>query len=179
MDEQTNNQDQLIIVAAIVINEERKALVARRSEDLKRSPGKWEFPSGRVDYGEDPLDALKRIVQSKTGLQVEAGKLISSKSFVSERSNKHVMIFYNLAGLVETDSLQTVELEKEYTQYSWVGMKEIQQLTLEKNIPELFGKLKHYLLGEDIINRVDVDITTSSHLIAYSDGGSRQSWTIG
>jgi len=173
MDEQTNTPNQSIIVVAVIINEERKALILKRAVALKRAPGKWEFPSGQVSFGQEPLEALVKIVRNKTSLDIEVGKLIASKSFVSKRSKKHVIIFYNLAKPSE-DFLHTQpKLDGEYTESKWVDMKEIQQLNLEKDISDLFGKLKLYLASEDKINHIDVKISTSDELYIYTDGGSR------
>lgn len=64
----------LVVAAAIVDDLDRPArlLAARRSrpEHLK---GRWEFPGGKVDPGETPVEALHRELMEELGVRVELG----------------------------------------------------------------------------------------------------------
>ena len=58
----------LHVVAAIIVSGGR-VLACRRSQH-KASPGLWEFPGGKVDLGELPLDAIVREIQEELELDV-------------------------------------------------------------------------------------------------------------
>src|SRR5687768_6282514 len=49
----------MIDVVAGIIRKENKILIARRSSH-KSLGGKWEFPGGKIEQGENPKDALER-----------------------------------------------------------------------------------------------------------------------
>lgn len=56
-----------------------KALI-RKSETylfIKCSAHKntWDLPGGKIEYGEEPLDALRREVKEEVGLNIKIGKL--------------------------------------------------------------------------------------------------------
>lgn len=58
-----------VLVAAAVVVEEGRVLLTQR---LPRGhlPGKWEFPGGKVEPGEDPADAVVREVLEETTLEI-------------------------------------------------------------------------------------------------------------
>ena len=57
------------MAAGVYIVEEGKILLVRRSVDPEQ--GKWTFPAGFVDAGEDPKIAAKRECLEETGLDIK------------------------------------------------------------------------------------------------------------
>jgi len=68
-----------VVGAAIVRNTGRdgRCLAAQRGPAM-RLPGKWEFPGGKVEDGEDAGAALAREVREELGLEIEVGELLGS-----------------------------------------------------------------------------------------------------
>ena len=66
-------RDPVVAVVALVIRDGR-ALMVRRTMDPER--GKWAFPAGYLDYGEDPREAAAREVREETGIEVRVTRLI-------------------------------------------------------------------------------------------------------
>ncbi|HJT99208.1 MAG TPA: 8-oxo-dGTP diphosphatase MutT, partial [Rhodanobacteraceae bacterium] len=65
------------VVAGVVRDEAGRVLVAERPAG-KHLAGHWEFPGGKVDPGETPLEALKRELAEEIGIAVKrAAPLIS------------------------------------------------------------------------------------------------------
>jgi len=56
------------VVAAAVSDDSGRLLIARRPADTHQG-GKWEFPGGKVEEGETPLDALARELHEELGIR--------------------------------------------------------------------------------------------------------------
>ena len=74
MDASTTQTPRLVVGAAIVDDLDRPTTVlsARRTEPPELAGG-WELPGGKVDPGEDPLDALHREIREELGVAIEVG----------------------------------------------------------------------------------------------------------
>ena len=57
------------VVAAALIDADGRVLLAQRPEG-KHLAGSWEFPGGKVEPGETPLQALQREVQEEIGVRI-------------------------------------------------------------------------------------------------------------
>ena len=70
---------QLVVAAAIVddLDHPTQLLAARRCAPSKYA-GLWEFPGGKVEVGEAPLDALHRELSEELGIGVAIGSEIEN-----------------------------------------------------------------------------------------------------
>jgi 8-oxo-dGTP diphosphatase len=64
----------LHVVGAAII-QDQKCLVAQRGPSMSLA-GKWEFPGGKVESGEQPTAALSREVKEELGLAICVGPLL-------------------------------------------------------------------------------------------------------
>ena len=58
-----------VVVAAIIQDESGNYLCCKRGE-WKASPGKWEFPGGKPQAGEDLAEALIREIREELGVHI-------------------------------------------------------------------------------------------------------------
>jgi mutator protein MutT len=73
-DKKTNH---VVIVKSLVINERGEVLFVKRNfEERPDLHGKWEFPGGKVDFGEQPEHTAIREAKEETGYHVEVRKLL-------------------------------------------------------------------------------------------------------
>lgn len=58
-----------LLVTAAVVSYQDKILITQRPAD-KKHPGLWEFPGGKIEKNEAPVDGLKRELIEELGLDV-------------------------------------------------------------------------------------------------------------
>jgi 8-oxo-dGTP diphosphatase len=61
------------VVAGALFDAEGRVLLAQRPEG-KHLAGGWEFPGGKVDPGETPLQALKRELREELGIETHSAR---------------------------------------------------------------------------------------------------------
>lgn len=62
----------LLVSAAIIISNGQVLVGQRRKGD--RHPFKWEFPGGKVEYGESPREALIRELREELRIEAKIGE---------------------------------------------------------------------------------------------------------
>ncbi len=80
-----------ILVTAGVIIKDNLILLAQRSDGDEA--GKWEFPGGKVEPGEDPRACLKRELQEELGVDTEVGRVLDLVS-VSQKDRHLVLVYF-------------------------------------------------------------------------------------
>ena len=83
----------LVVAAAIVDDLARpsRLLSARRAQPVSLA-GRWEFPGGKVEPGEDPVDGLHRELREELGVAVRLGSEVVAPGRGGWRlSEKYVM----------------------------------------------------------------------------------------
>jgi 8-oxo-dGTP diphosphatase len=66
------------VVAAVIARDDRYLITQRRPSAVLA--GLWEFPGGKVEEGETDLQALKREVRERVGVEVEGGACIGRRT---------------------------------------------------------------------------------------------------
>lgn len=89
-----NSQKQIIIAVALVVNDKGEILLAKRHQpEWPEIHGKWEFPGGGIDFGEEPESALLREVKEETGLEVKIIRLLpKAYQNVWDRDEKKIQV---------------------------------------------------------------------------------------
>ena len=91
------NSGPLLVVAAMITSgsgEDFRILIAKRRFADQIEPGKWEFPGGKVEFGETPQAALKREIREELDLEIEVGEFLGLSSHVYQGPEKrtHVLL---------------------------------------------------------------------------------------
>ena len=74
------------VVAAALVDAEGRVLLAQRPPG-KHLAGYWEFPGGKVEAGEPPVDALRREIREEIGVDIgDAQRLIAIPWHYSNKS---------------------------------------------------------------------------------------------
>lgn len=109
---------QILVTAAVIISEDL-LLMAQRSSGA--DAGKWEFPGGKVEPGEDPRACLKRELKEELGIDIEVGQVLEVISV--SQNDRHLVLIYFRCELNkgEPEPLQCMQV-------GWFGRQEAEQL---------------------------------------------------
>jgi mutator protein MutT len=77
----------VLAVKAVIIDDQRRCLLIRRSPHNRTWIGKWEWPGGKPDPGEGYAEALVRETREETGLDVEITGLAGATQFEMPKVN--------------------------------------------------------------------------------------------
>jgi len=166
--------NQRIAVRAIIRKDE-KTLLLRRATGRETILGKYELPGGKLDYGEQPEDALSRHLKSEADLTIQTAQLFDVLTYIDhdDRDMQYVFILYLVSLGV---SGATVTLSQNYDKYLWKKMADIHQEELTESSKLLLGISQQQIKSvkrEELIGHDAITTTGISHAIIYSDGGSR------
>lgn len=95
---------QIIVTAAIITHNHRVLIARRRDHPDDLQPGLWEFPGGKVQFGEHPEASLKREIREELELEISDLRLayvVSDLLGTDDESIHAVMLAYTCGS--ETD----------------------------------------------------------------------------
>lgn len=122
------------VAVAVAYDSSRESfLLLKRSESMELNPGKWNFPSGKIE-DESPEVAVLRELEEETGLVGEIVK--NGENFTAESAGKSFNVNPFLV-LVNGE----VELNVEHSDFRWMEASKVSELDavddLEKNLKAL------------------------------------------
>jgi 8-oxo-dGTP diphosphatase len=72
------------VAGKAVIRKSGQILLIQRSLKSGFDPGLWELPGGKINHGEDLVEALRREVQEEIGLVIEIGRPFKTWHFFKD-----------------------------------------------------------------------------------------------
>ena len=76
-------------VGAIVFNENGQVFLAQRGPHATNERGCWEFPGGRVEFGETLAEAIRREFHEEYGVDIELLELLSVSDHILPDEEQH------------------------------------------------------------------------------------------
>ena len=115
----------VILMVTAVISSNGKYIVLKRSGNNLTNKGKWQFPEGKVKFGENLLSALKREVMEETGLGVVDAKLLGIHSSISREASGAFRFFRSV---FRCRAVGKIKLSREHSEYAWVDKRQMERL---------------------------------------------------
>jgi 8-oxo-dGTP diphosphatase len=121
--ENSMSQNNIVLVVSVSVIKDNEVLLIK--ENKPTAFDKWNFPSGRMEMGEDILNAALREVKEETGLDVNLINTTGIYNFLSD-SNDQVILFHFIGEIVGGELRID---EEEIIESKWVTLDEIRKLT--------------------------------------------------
>lgn len=103
-----------LTVKSFIVNEKEEVLLLKRRDDDPHSPGVWEIPGGRLEWGEDPQEGLRRETFEETGLKIEILDPIKVRHFTRDDDQIITLISFLCKPLTDK-----VKLGEEHVDFIW------------------------------------------------------------
>lgn len=151
---------------------------------LKRAGGRvdgaeidFELPTGKIIFGEQPEEAMARVLYEYTGVKTASLQLMDVVTFTSLEGSSQLGSLYIIYEVKIDDDAAVKITSERYSAYKWTPLNEttnypldeatmmVLQITSTKGV-EVHSKLRHIGGGEQVLPASDA-------ATIYTDGGSR------
>lgn len=130
-------------IACIVLKDD-SVLIAHRNP-VGQMGGRWEFPGGKVDPGEDDIQAVIREFREEFGVTVTVGERVADAQFVH---NGNTVQLHAYRVFVPHDGMQEKYVLTEHSEYKWVSIEEIPSLSFVDSDMLLYPEVKNYVSSQ-------------------------------
>ncbi len=165
--------NQRIAVRAIIRKNE-ETLLLKRATGRGSILGLYELPGGRVDYGEQPEDALRRYLHDEAGLHIDEATLFDVVTYIDhdDRDIQYAVITYHatIAG-----GHHELRLSENYSDYVWQSLHHVRSGTVTDLTQLLIGIIHQESIIDDSLRKMQSGEYTATDVdaVVYADGGSR------
>ena len=108
----------LEVVAGLIFDANNRILSCRRPKE-KSWPSWWEFPGGKIEFGETPQIALSRELKEELCLNISPSKIIAEQFF--NYDDKYVKLMVLNCGVIEEDRIKLLE----HDEMKWLSKEEL------------------------------------------------------
>ncbi len=106
------------VAGKAIIRKDNNILLLQRSQKSEFDPGLWELPGGKIEYGEELIDSLKREVKEEVGLLIKVGSPFKTWHFYKDQ-------FWVTGVTFLCEYLKgNVNLSLEHQAYNWIEPQE-------------------------------------------------------
>ena len=136
MEKISENKKQLMVAIVLVRNNEGKFFLQKRLDPLiPEANEKWEFPGGRIEYGENPEETAIREFREEVGCEIKIKKLIPliQSSVWARSDNKEqqaIIICYEAEIISGVPSAQ----DRKVAEVGWFSRDELKSLDTLRGI---------------------------------------------
>lgn len=114
-----SNKPYKLSIKVVLLDQEKRRLLLKRSMASKNNPGKWDLPGGKLDPGEDFEDGIRREVREETGLEIRLTRVLGAAE--SESPGNRIAYLLMEAEVVSG----APRLSDEHEDMTWASAREM------------------------------------------------------
>lgn len=136
---------QIFVALGAILNDKNEVLLGRRHDPKNRGMhDRWEFPGGKVEFGEHPIETVIREAQEEVGVQVAVDKILNTYSwFHPDRPHIQVVLIAYIARIV--DGKQPFPNCSEVVEVAWMPIDDALKANIIQNNSTILNDLKKAL----------------------------------
>ncbi len=135
----------VLVNRCFVIDDQKRILLIRRSNNGQHSAGLWEPPGGKLDEGQDLSRAAEREVMEETGLLVEPTSRLMFTDSQILTSGKYKGLPYVVLFSINQVLGGKLRLSDEHDDSRWLGYGDVLDLELTHETRKALIILKDHL----------------------------------
>ncbi len=124
----------LLVVGGLIVKS-NKILICQRSSNNEH-PLKWEFPGGKVEKLEEPVQALKRELKEEIKITIQHPTYLCDYTFEYQDLDKKVKILFFLITDYLGDISNTI-----HNQLKWIEIKQLSDYDFLEGDHEIIKKI--------------------------------------
>lgn len=138
---------QIVIICGCLVRDSKVLLVQRDEEECPEAHLKWEFPGGKVDFGETLEESLTREFLEETGRRVRVRRIIPFTQTVYWKydwGTQQTLCFYYLCELIKEGRPKIKD--HHVRQVKWVNLEEARSLSSLPGTKEVLSLVREGLI---------------------------------
>jgi 8-oxo-dGTP diphosphatase len=113
-------ENKIVVALKGIITLNGNILIIKRAGSDQVGAGTWEFPGGKLEFGETLEQALMREVKEEVGIDITVEKIAYASSFLTDPARQVIIIAYHC----RTEH-EKITLSEEHTDYLWASKGEL------------------------------------------------------
>jgi len=131
------------VVTVLLINEEEKILILKRSNKVRTYKGLWGGVAGYIEENEEPFQTAIKEIKEEVGLEKEDIEIIKQLDPISftdfyEGNRYDWKIFPFLFKIKEKSK---IKIDWEHSEYRWIAPSQIKKFDTVPHLKEIVSKL--------------------------------------
>jgi len=162
---------QRIRVTAIIKNDDGAVLLLQRASGRQEDKNEFELPTGKIDLGEQPEEALSRMVHDFIGARIKHLHILDVVTFSNLRDSSEISNLYIIYSVTSESYKISINRDR-HESYRWATMSDIHTLNIDGASCTILEIINNKETEDGIVKTV-VTAEGNADASVYTDGGSR------